>query len=86
MAIKIDLHKAYDKLRWEFIEDSLRDVGFPEEFIKITMFCVSSASMQVLWNGIPSEKFQASRGIRQRDLSPCLMHRTPGPCNTRPNK
>lgn len=38
IAIKIDLHKACDKLRWEFIEYSLRDAGFPEEFIKIFMF------------------------------------------------
>lgn len=51
MAVKIHLQKAYDRLYWEFIEDTLRKATFPEPFIKLTMFCVSSCSMQVLWNG-----------------------------------
>lgn len=30
MAIKIDLHKVYNRLWWEFIEDTLREASFPE--------------------------------------------------------
>ena len=30
MAIKIDLKKAYDRLDWDFILDTLKDVGLPE--------------------------------------------------------
>lgn len=45
MAIKIDLHKAYDRLHWEFIEGTLKDALFPENFIKILMHYISSVSM-----------------------------------------
>nr|KYP53454.1 Retrovirus-related Pol polyprotein LINE-1 [Cajanus cajan] len=30
MAIKIDLEKAYDRLKWKFIKDTLEDIGLPK--------------------------------------------------------
>lgn len=74
MAMKIDLYEAYDRLRWEFIEDTLVDAGFPTRFSRLIMFCISSVSMQVLWNKVPSKKFYPSRAIRQGDpISPYLF-------------
>lgn len=35
MAIKIDLEKAYDRLRWDFIRDTLHDIVCPDNFINI---------------------------------------------------
>ena len=29
MAIKVDLEKAYERLNWGFIEDTLVDIGIP---------------------------------------------------------
>ncbi|XP_074314431.1 uncharacterized protein LOC141649645 [Silene latifolia] len=67
MAIKIDLEKAYDRLRWSFIYDTLSDMGFPRLIIDVVMECVSSARMQILWNGEPTEQFTPTRGVRQGD-------------------
>lgn len=67
MAIKVDLEKAYDRLKWEFVTDTLHDIGFPEEFINLVHWCISSPSLQVLWNGEALSKFLPSRGIRQGD-------------------
>ncbi|KAL1569138.1 hypothetical protein AAHA92_00650 [Salvia divinorum] len=68
MAIKVDLEKAYDKIRWEFIEDSLRDLELPQQIIRLIMECVSTTSMQIAWNGALMEEFRPERGIRQDDL------------------
>lgn len=63
-ALKVDLEKAFDRLRWEFIEDTLRDARIPDSLIQLIMRCISSASMKVLWNGKPLETFRPSRGVR----------------------
>lgn len=74
MAIKIDLEKAYDRLKWSFIKDTLVDVGIPEKIVNLVWHCISSSSMRVLWNGEALEEFSPSRGIRQGDpLSPYLF-------------
>lgn len=35
MTMKIDLEKTYDRLSWEFIEDTLKDVGLPSNLIRL---------------------------------------------------
>ncbi|GMI86798.1 hypothetical protein HRI_002349100 [Hibiscus trionum] len=74
MAIKVDLEKAYDRLEWHFIEDTLREVGLPDKLTELIMMCVRTVSTQILWNGDVTESFRPSRGIRQGDLlSPYLF-------------
>lgn len=51
LAIKIDLEKAYDRIRWEFLYEVLTEIGFPESWIQLIMFIVTSNSFAILWNG-----------------------------------
>ncbi|XP_074267507.1 uncharacterized protein LOC141590888 [Silene latifolia] len=67
MAIKIDLEKAYDRLKWEFIRDTMSDMIFPQLIIDVVMECVTTARMPILWNGEPTEQFTPTRGVRQGD-------------------
>ncbi|KAL9426246.1 hypothetical protein AB3S75_033092 [Citrus x aurantiifolia] len=67
MLIKVDVEKAYDRLSWPFIYETLCESGIPSGLIRITMDCITSASMQILWNGECTEEFVPSRGIRQGD-------------------
>ncbi|XP_021771780.1 uncharacterized protein LOC110735912 [Chenopodium quinoa] len=73
MAVKIDFEKAYDRLRWSFIRESLLELRLPQSMVDVVMKCVTSTKLSILWNGEPTASFFLSRGIRQGDLlSPYL--------------
>lgn len=74
MAIKIELEKAYDKLEWNFIRDTLITANLRTDLIDIIMSCISSVSTSILFNGEALESIYPSRGIRQRDpISPYIF-------------
>lgn len=64
VLFKHDLEKAYDRVDWKFLEDTLRDFGFPLPIIVLIMHCVSSSSLSIIWNGVRLQSFSATRGLR----------------------
>ena len=74
MAIKVDLAKAYDRLKWPFIHKVLKAFNVPHMLIDLIMGCISSTSISILFNGGKLNSFKPSRGLRQGDpLSPYLF-------------
>lgn len=74
MVIKIDLEKAYDRLSWDFIRNTLEEAGFGSEWTRIIMACIESSRLSIKWEGEISDYFRPGRGIRQGDsISPFLF-------------
>ena len=63
MAIKVDLEKAYDRLKWNFIHKVLQAFHFPDHLIKLIMSCISSRSISILFNGGAIETFSPRDNI-----------------------
>ena len=67
VGFKLDFHKAYDKLEWNFITTILKTLGFDQKVINLISQCISTVSFTLLLNGSRSSTISPSRGIRQGD-------------------
>lgn len=73
-ALKIDLRKAFDTVRWDFLFDILSNYHFLQVFINWIRACVTSAMFSIKVNGTLAAYFASSRGLRQGDpLFPYLF-------------
>jgi len=74
LVFKVDFHKAFDSVQWDYLEQVMRHMSFGEKWINWINTCISTAKLSVLINGSPSKEFLMGRGIRQGDpLSPFLF-------------
>jgi hypothetical protein len=72
--VKFDMHKAYNRVEWVFIENMMRKLGFHERWISLMMACVSLVSYQVGFDSEDTEMFTPTRVVCQGDLlSPYLF-------------
>ncbi|GKA71395.1 RNA-directed DNA polymerase, eukaryota, partial [Tanacetum coccineum] len=74
LIFKVDFEKAFDSIRWDFLDLVMDKLGFGSKWRVWIQGCLSNARASVLVNGSPTEEFEMFRGLRQGDpLSPFLF-------------
>ncbi|GJW75101.1 RNA-directed DNA polymerase, eukaryota, reverse transcriptase zinc-binding domain protein, partial [Tanacetum coccineum] len=74
LVFKVDFEKAFDSVRWDYLDDILRRFSFGEKWCSWIQSCLRSSRGWVIVNGSPTEEFQFHKGLKQGDpLSPFLF-------------
>ncbi|KAH9724450.1 reverse transcriptase domain-containing protein [Citrus sinensis] len=65
VALKLDISKAYDRVEWRFLEQTMGQLGFSHKWIKLVLNCITTANFSIIISGKPKGLFRAQRGLRQ---------------------
>lgn len=73
-ALKIDLRKAYDYIRWDVLLITLQKFGISRKFIDWISMCITCPKFSIMVNGSAYGYIEGKRGIRHGcPLSPYLF-------------
>ena len=67
VIFKIDFEKAYDKVKWPFLLQTLRMKGFSDEWCALIQNFVFGGSVAIKVNDDVGRYFQTKKGLRQGD-------------------
>nr|GFB87173.1 RNA-directed DNA polymerase, eukaryota [Tanacetum cinerariifolium] len=74
MIFKVDFAKAYDSIRWDYLDDVLNSFGYGSKWRDWIWGSLSSGKASILVNGSPAKEFPLLCGLRQGDpLAPFLF-------------
>ncbi|KAK1258252.1 hypothetical protein QJS04_geneDACA012762 [Acorus gramineus] len=65
-AIKVDLRKAFDSIRWPFIYNVLKGMNFPSKWIMWIKECIETPKFSILINGSPNGFFWCELRFKAR--------------------
>jgi len=64
VALKFDMEKAYNRVEWDFLFNTLRISGFHSKWVGLIKACNSSISYSVIVNDNVCSFFTRARGFR----------------------
>nr|GEY57258.1 RNA-directed DNA polymerase, eukaryota [Tanacetum cinerariifolium] len=67
MIFKVNFKKAYDSVKWDYLDDVLNKFGFGSNWRNWIHNCLNSSKGSILVNGIPTGEFQFQKDLKQGD-------------------
>lgn len=67
MALKLDMRKPYDRVKWGFLRIMMERMGFDNDWVNLIMTCITSVLYSVFVSDMVGEVFIPSRGFPQGD-------------------
>ena len=65
LLVVIDFEKAFDCLRWDFVQKAVESFNFGPSLINCVKLFYTDINSRVINNGWSSESFKPQRGVRQ---------------------
>jgi hypothetical protein len=74
VILKIDFEKAYDKVKWSFLQQTFRMKGFSDEWRAFIHSFVSEGNVTIKINDDTCHYFQIKKAKQGDSLSPMLFN------------
>jgi ribonuclease HI/exonuclease III len=73
VIVALDQEKAYDRVRHDYMWETLETYGLPKAFTDAVKALYDQPKTLVIVNGVMSDPFTVTRGVRQGDPLSCLL-------------
>jgi hypothetical protein len=74
LFIKLDIAKAFNSVRWEYLHEIMEKIGFSQRWRDIMSLLWNTTTSRILLNGETGQPIKHGRGLRQDNpISPMLF-------------
>ena len=67
IMLKLDISKAFDYVKWPFLVEVLKHMGFGNRWISWVCGILANSSTRIMVNGTPGMPIYYRKGLRQGD-------------------